>query len=135
MTNLVEVFKQEFLKDEEIEKKEKKSFWASEAETPLFDLYHKWIGTEPTNLSDLNGIMIMNTGKLLELSLVEILEKKGLAVKLDQQTRVEFELEEYGIKVSGYVDAILLGEEIIEGQEKEGEVYFTEEGKKIIWRK
>ncbi len=107
MTNLIEVFKEDFLKTSDEEKREKKSFWASECETPLFDLYHKWIGTEPTNPLDLNGIMIMNTGKMLELSLVEILEKKGIAKIIDEQTRVEFELEEYGIKVSGYVDAIL----------------------------
>lgn len=113
MYNLVDVFKKKF-EEENPEKREKTTFWASECETPLFDIYHRWIGTETTNQSSLGGIMMMNTGKMLELSLVEMLKGWGIADKIDEQTRVEFDVEKYGIRVSGYVDAVLVNNNPLE---------------------
>lgn len=112
MTNLIEVFKTILEDKEESREHKKNSFWASECELPMFDLYHRFKGTTPTNPPDLNSLMVMNTGKLMELSMVTILQEKGLAKKNedDKQDRVEMELEEYGIRVTGYVDAILNGD-------------------------
>lgn len=87
------------------EQKEKKSFWASEAETPLFDLFHKWMGTKPTDPPDAEKKMIFVAGKMMELSLVETLDKMGLINKPDEkQHRVEMERE--GVPVSGYIDVL-----------------------------
>ena len=36
-------------REEEYLGKEKTSFWASETEVMAFDIYHRWLGTKPTN--------------------------------------------------------------------------------------
>jgi len=84
---------------------EKTSFWATEAETPVFDLYHKWIGTEPTNPIEAEKLMMFNAAKMMEVSLVETLDKMGmLKMPEGEQWRIEGERE--GVPVSGYVDAV-----------------------------
>lgn len=126
---IIEVLKEQLIADdgEKVASKVKSSFWASETETPLFDLYHKWKGTAPTNPSTIDGLLIMNTGKMVELSLVDILKKKKMLVeqtpnqqinemlgKEITQDRVEFNLKEYKISVSGYIDAQLSDGSILE---------------------
>jgi len=96
---------QDWLNSQEQEKKEKTSFWATEAETPVFDLYHKWIGTEVTNEISAEKTMMFNAAKMMELSLVETLDNMGLLkMPEDEQWRIEGERE--GVPVSGYVDAV-----------------------------
>lgn len=87
------------------EKHEKNSFWCSEAETPVFDIYHKWMGTEVSNGFDEQREIIFSAGTAIEEALVARLVKKGICTPLEDQTRVEMERE--GIKITGYIDAIL----------------------------
>jgi hypothetical protein len=95
------------------EQKKKTSFWASEAETPILDLFYRWREITPTNPPDLNGLMIMNTGKLMELSLLDIMRKEGEIET--EQDRIEFEVGgDRPIKVSGYSDAVLKSGEVLE---------------------
>lgn len=111
---------QEFLLNQDaerrLEKKAKDSFWATEAETPLLDLYHKWIGTPPTNPIDAEKLVMFNAAKMMELALVQSLEAMG-ALKQDKRTWLErlfgkeekqtyFRMERYGVTVSGYMDAV-----------------------------
>lgn len=112
---------QEFMDDKE-EQREKTSFWATETETPVFDLYHKWIGTEPTNPIEAEKLMVFNAGKMMELSLIAMLREMNLLeenksfwkflFKKNEQHRIEIETR--GIKVSGYIDGILKGNIICE---------------------
>jgi hypothetical protein len=95
-------------KEKAQERHEKDSFWCSEAETPVFDLYHRWIGTTPTNPPEAEKQMIFMAGKMMELALVETLGKMDLLEKPeDEQFRVEMERE--GVKVTGYMDGVLKG--------------------------
>lgn len=65
---------QRWLADNE-EDHEKKSFWASDSEKMLFDIFHTWMGTEPTNPIEPETRMIFNAGKMMELAIVEVMEK------------------------------------------------------------
>jgi len=108
---------QDYLLSQEKAPRERTSFWASEVETPVFDLYHKWIGTPPTNPISADRLLIMQTGKLVEESYRYIFERMGILIppKIPfwkwlkgiryKQHRIDIERE--GIKVSGYLDAII----------------------------
>ena len=88
----------------EKEHKEKTTFWATEAESMAFDIYHKWIGTKPTNPPDAHTQMIFNAGKMMEIALVEQLEDAGLIVATpEEQLHIEMTR---GVPISGYVDAV-----------------------------
>ncbi len=104
------------LQDKEFatERKAKDSFWASESETSLFDLYHKWIGTPPTNPMDAEKLVVMNAGKMMELSLIENLQKMGLLQKFEDDKQMHFEIEREGVKVSGYADGIFNNGDVLE---------------------
>lgn len=56
------------------EPRRKNTFWASETETDAFELYHKWIGTKPTNPPDAKSLLRMDCGKRIEESIVRYLE-------------------------------------------------------------
>jgi hypothetical protein len=88
------------------ERHAKNSYWCGEAETPVFDLYHKWIGTPPTNPMDAEKFIVFSAGKMMETSLVSTLTKMGLVKEMtgDEQARVE--MTRQGIPVTGYIDAI-----------------------------
>lgn len=81
----------------------KESFWATESETPLFDLYHKFIGTPFTNPMNVERLNIFTSGKKIEEVYVDALDKMGIL--LDKQVRIDMERE--GIRVTGYMDAML----------------------------
>lgn len=106
---------QNFLDEQETEERVKTSFWATETETPVFDLYHKWIGTEPTNPIEAEKLMMFKAAKMMELSLIAMLREMDVLeedksfwknlFKKNNQHRIEFET--HGIKVSGYLDGLL----------------------------
>lgn len=106
----------------------KDSFWCSETETPIFDLYHKWIGTPPTNPSSAEGMMIMNTGKMVELSLVDTLNDLDLIVFKKDEPQFRVDMVRMGARITGYMDCIIKENEVKDGDEKFGEIYITEEG-------
>lgn len=103
MTYLIGKLQEQLGKEEN--GREKKSFWASEAETPLFDLYHKWLGTKPTNPIEPEKQIIFSAGKMMELALVENLVKMGEAKKIEGQEYISMERE--GVKVTGLIDCLL----------------------------
>lgn len=80
---------------------EKKSFWASDVEKPLFDLYHSFIGTKPTNPPDAEKMMMFTVGKMTEVALVETFLKMGLVATTEQE---HIQMEREGIPISGYID-------------------------------
>ena len=98
---------QKYMNEEEMKREhDKNSFWPSETETSLFDIYHKWIGTPPTNPIEAEKLMVFTAGKMIEESLVGTLTKMGIVKEMgkDEQARVEMTRE--GIPVTGYIDAV-----------------------------
>jgi hypothetical protein len=82
----------------------KNSFWPSETEANVFDIYHKWKGTPVTNGPSAQSLMMMKVGKLMEESYTNMLFKMG--VGKSDQARVDMERE--GVKITGYIDQILV---------------------------
>jgi hypothetical protein len=89
-------------------KKEKTSFWASESEKPLFDLYHEWMGTPPTNPLMAEKLVMFSAAKHLEISIIKRLQSIGLVQKQEDDKQLRFEMERQGIKVSGYYDGVFV---------------------------
>lgn len=85
-------------------RKQKDTFWASETEKPLFDIYHTWMATPVTNPIDAEKLVMFSAAKMMELALVTKLQKMGVAKKGDEQQR--FQIEREGIQISGYTDCI-----------------------------
>jgi hypothetical protein len=91
---------------EEPREKAKNSFWASETELNVFDTYHRWIGTEPTNPPDAKTKVIFSAGKMIEEALVQRMVELGYCEDFgEDQKRIEMERE--GVPISGYIDAVL----------------------------
>ena len=112
--------KEAFLLSEN-DKRVKTSFWPTDAEKNVFDLYHEWIGTPKTNPIEPEKLIMFNAAKMIEVALVnkfaymgllqqengvfeKILKKLGLAKP--KQTRIEMERE--GVKITGYMDAVFV---------------------------
>lgn len=90
---------------EEREKKIKTSFWASEAETMAFEIYHRWMGTPATNEMTEEKMLMLKMRKLTEESIVHFLKRTGRVVKsLTNGERVYFEWGDHKVPVSGYPD-------------------------------
>lgn len=87
------------------ERHQKNSFWCSESEKPVFDIYHAFIGTKPTNPIDAEKLILFSAGKMMEIALVEQLQKMGLA-KEGEQERVE--MERHGVPITGYMDIVFV---------------------------
>lgn len=102
---------QDFLVDEDQDyqskRKLKDSFWAGEAEKPLFDIYHQWLGTEPTNPIDAEKLLMFSAAKLMEIALIGKLQKMGLVKKQKDDKQMHFLIEREGVPISGYTDGIL----------------------------
>lgn len=103
---LIEKIRNQLLLENE-EPHEKTSFWPSEAETNVFDVYHRWIGTPPTNPIEPEKLVMFQAAKMIEVALVERLKKScTFCVPINgDQHRVEMERE--GVKVTGYIDALI----------------------------
>jgi len=87
------------------EEHKKKSFWASDSEKDVFDIYHAWIGTTPTNPIGVETQIIFSAGKMMEESLMKKLIDADIAIDEPEQTRIEIERE--NVPISGYIDGIL----------------------------
>jgi len=88
--------------DQEYEHK-RTSFWATDCEKPLFDLYHSWVGTKPTNPVDAEKLTMFSAAKMTERALVETLDGMGLLQEVgEDQQRIE--MSRYGVPVTGYLD-------------------------------
>ena len=96
---------QKFLiEDEQAGGKKKTSMWPSETEAMVFDIYHKWVGTTPTNPIQPETSVIFATGKALEEAMVKKMVDAGLAQDLEEQVHIE--IERLGVPISGYIDAL-----------------------------
>jgi len=85
--------------------KEKTSFWASESETMAFDIYHRWMKTEPTNPITEEKLMMLQMRKLTEEAIVENLRRSGLVIEsLTNGDRCYFEWGPHKVPISGYPD-------------------------------
>lgn len=98
--------------------KEKTSFWASETETMAFDIYHRWMKTDPTNPMDEEKMMMLKMRKLTEDSVVHFLRKTGQVIdRLTNDERCYFEWGPHKVPISGYPDVGLKydeGEVVVE---------------------
>ena len=86
--------------------KDRTSFWATDCEKPLFDLYHSWMGTKPTNPIEVQTLFMFEVGKMVELALVNKLQEVGELKKFDNDEQQRIEMEREGVPISGYIDAI-----------------------------
>lgn len=88
------------------ESKPKTSFWASESETMAFDIYHKWMGTPPTNPMEGETVMMLTMRKMSEVAVTSLMRKAQVLIKkFSNDERVYFEWGPHKVPVSGYPDA------------------------------
>lgn len=85
--------------------RDKTTLWASESETMSFEIYHRWMGTPPTNPIAADKKVLMNAGKMLEESLVEKWQEAGV-VQSQGEDQLRIEMTRKGVPISGYVDAV-----------------------------
>lgn len=93
-------------------KKEKTSFWCSEAEGNQFDIFHSWKGTPYTNVSSPEEMFGLQMRKILEEVVVGFFDKIGILIKPpegEEQHRID--IERCGVKVSGKLDALVYPED------------------------
>lgn len=109
--DLVSLHRQSLLA-EEAASHEKNSFWASDSEKNGFDIYHAWMGTEPTNPFDAKSLWRFKCGKSAEEKLIELFKEREVMEEGGDQYRTEFEWN--GIPISGYADIKLKTGEICE---------------------
>jgi hypothetical protein len=99
-------------REEEYLGKQKTSFWASEGKLMAFDIFHRWMGTPPTNVMSEEKIMMLRMRKLTEEAVVELIRKSGnLIEKLSNNERCYFEWGPHKIPISGYPDLGLVIDE------------------------
>lgn len=114
MSLITQILDKEILtsREEEYLGKTKTSFWASETEVMAFEVYHRWIGTTPTNPMDEEKMMMLKMRKLTEEAIVNYLRKSGLLVEeLSNNKRCYFEWGPNKIPISGYPDAAIMNPE------------------------
>jgi|TARA_Y100000310_G_scaffold118355_1_gene117231 hypothetical protein len=105
MSHLINLISKHLLDDNERER-EKTSFWPTESEANAFDIYHKWMGTPPTNPITGEKLMMFQSAKLIEQAYVNMFADMGILLSSEEnQTRIE--IERNGIPISGYMDAVL----------------------------
>ena len=96
-------------REEEYSGKKKTSFWASESETMAFDIYHRWMGTKPTNPVDGEKLMMFQMRKLTEVAVINLLRRSGTLIeRLSNDERCYFEWGDHKVPISGYPDAGVL---------------------------
>lgn len=99
-------------------KKERKNFYASDAQKLEADIWLELKGVEPTNPPEWNDSLKWAAGKGVELQMLKILKDNGhVPVEYDQENVPSLKIERYGITVSMRPDALtkkstLAGDEI-----------------------
>jgi len=118
------------LQDKEDQKWLKKSFWPSETESNVFDIYHKWMGSPVSNPIPAESRMMFQTAKLLETAYCNIFRDMGILVS--DQGRVDMMRED--IRISGYIDAIIYegSKQEIEKLKQVEKMSISQEDKKIL---
>ena len=70
----------------------------------LFDIYHRWKGTKPSNPIKAESKVLMNAGKMMEEALVEQWTEAGIVQKNEEQIHIR--MDRLGVPISGYIDAV-----------------------------
>lgn len=98
------------LKEDDMQ--EKDSYWASDCEKDRFEIYHRFIGTPPTNPIEPEKMIIFSAGKMIEVALIERLRKLGIVLlpKKQEDDQLAFRIIRHGVPVSGKIDAIVTEE-------------------------
>jgi hypothetical protein len=118
MSTVIQILDQaiKLSREEEYLGKKKTTFWASESETMAFDIFHRFMGTEPTNPMSEEKMMMLKMRKLTEIAIIDFLRKSGkLIPRLTNEERCFFEWGKHKTPISGYPDAgiKLVEEEVI----------------------
>lgn len=85
-------------------RKQKDSFWPSETEKPLFDIYHQWFSTPPTNPIEPEKLIMFSFAKMAEVAFINKMVKMGLV--RDTKEQEHFVIQREGVTISGYTDGI-----------------------------
>ena len=109
------LFQQAIVKADRERVHTKESFWASETETPAWDIWHSFMGIEPTNPKDSFSLWRMECGKIAEEGIVKYIKYSMLIGKDFSETVVwdedrkqhYFKVERGGVQVSGAIDGII----------------------------
>lgn len=107
-------------------KHERKSFWCSDSEKMLFDIYQEWIGTPPTNPIEAEKLMMFTVGKKVELALVENLQEAGLAKKFENDDQLRVDMVRSEVPITGYIDCVLINGDPVEIKSFYGVAQFAE---------
>jgi hypothetical protein len=107
MINIIDKVKL-VLKDDDIH--DKNSFWPTDCEKDKFEIFHRWMGTPPTNPIEPEKMIIFSAGKMIELALIERLRKLGIILlpKEKDDEQLAFMIDRHNVPVSGRIDAVAL---------------------------
>lgn len=95
---------QDYLASNDVDR-QKTSFWASDSEKSMWELYHQWKGTPITNPMDSSKQLMFLAANMMEASLTDTLKKMGLVKPGDQQ---RIQMERHGVPISGYIDGVFV---------------------------
>lgn len=90
------------------ERHKKTTFWATDFEKDPFELFHRWIGTLPTDAYDAQTALTWDAGKRMEEAIVEMIPDE---VVISKQARVEYVHPDFEFTVSGKPDLIVKGDQ------------------------
>lgn len=98
---------------EKEERKAKTSFWASDCERNRFDIYHNWLGTDPTNPPEVEQYVMWDVAKMVEMGWVQRLQDAGELKKLEDINPAKLKDDQYyisiereGVPITGKLDGI-----------------------------
>lgn len=90
-----------------IEPREKKSFWSSDFERPVLDLYFAFKGEPHTNPPNWYDTLKWGAGNGVEDSFIKILKDSGIIDEsYDQKVDGRIEITRENVPITGYIDAI-----------------------------
>lgn len=110
MDTLKTIIMKNLLAEQEREDREKKSWWPTDSERDIFELYHSWIGTPQTNPITPEDSLGLATRKLFEVALINQLRKAGILVEPEgEQHRVDMvrKTSHGDIHITGYMDGVI----------------------------
>jgi len=101
--------------------KPKDSFWASDCDKGILDIYLKFKDIPETNPPELPSKIVMLTGKKIEETVVDLCSKsKSIKViKPEKGEQFRVDMKRKGIKITGYIDMVIKEKQITDkGKQK-----------------
>ncbi len=106
--NILDQFKKHITDKNAAEQRDKKTFWATDADKDKFEIYHSFKGTPHSNPFEAETLIMFDVGKNIEKSVVKTLTEMGLSVvPPEDEAQHHMEMEREGVKISGYLDSIV----------------------------